>query len=43
MKKAYEVHDKESLRLFILNKAEDGVPDDEKLELCYKGIKDDLE
>ena len=38
LRKAYDVEDKESLRLFMLKYGTYGVEDDDKLHECYWGI-----
>ena len=42
-KKAYDIWEKESLRKFMLDQGEYGIQDGEKLEMCYKGVLEDIE
>ena len=42
-KRSYDVHDKESLRKFMLEHGTYGIDDGEKLYYCYKGVMDDMQ
>ena len=43
LKKAYPVCDRASLQAYMFKHLRCGFPDDEKLEMCYKGILDDVQ
>lgn len=42
LKKAYPIHNRESLMQYLLEHGRRGIKDDERLRYCYRGIENDI-